>query len=247
MSNIEQISNTEVQFNGELAAAFESSKRILLSEGGKLKSADIQEGKIDVRFRYGINLSGLRIKLIFEKINENTFRVAVSGDFIDSTDTFGAAKKKAIAITQKLLNDMETETTTSIAPTQTQTQTQTHVNNISGQIGSLGNSNFLPWLTVIILALTISGIPTGLGIFLVPLIGLTGALLTLPLSRWLAKRAHNIVVIDPQNPDHRDYQKLYLIVSELAEKAAIPTPEVGIYESKDMNAFATGMNGGGKN
>ena len=242
MSNIEQISDTEIQFDGHLATAFESSKRILLSEGGKLKSADIQQGKIDVRFRYGINPFGLRIKLNFEKINESTFRVVVLGDFVDSIDTFGAAKKKAISITQKLLNGMNTELLTSIAPAPLYTQKNTSVKNISGQIGSLGNSNFLPWLTVIILALTISGIPTGLGIFLVPLFGLTGALLTLPLSRWLAKRAHNIFVIDPQNPDHRNFQELYLTVSELAEKAGIPTPEVGVYESKDMNAFATGMN-----
>jgi len=240
MSNIEQISDTELQFYGDLAAAFESSKRILLSEGGKLKSADLQQGKIDVRFRYGINLSGLRIKLNFEKINENTSRVAVVGDFVDSIDTFGTAKKKAISITQKLLSDMDTETPIPIAPPHTQISTS--VNNISGQIGTLGNSNFLPWLTLIIVALTISGIPTGLGIFLVPFFGLTGALLTLPLSRWLAKRAHNIFVIDPQNPDHSNYQELYLTVSELAEKAGIPTPEVGVYKSKDMNAFATGMN-----
>lgn len=79
------------------------------------------------------------------------------------------------------------------------------------------------------------------GLFVLCLIyGLVGSFISLQLSRWMAKKFHGVEVIDPQsmNPMHR---KLLDTVYRLARNAGLSTmPEVGIYESPDVNAFATG-------
>lgn len=79
------------------------------------------------------------------------------------------------------------------------------------------------------------------GLFILCLIyGLVGSFISLQLSRWMAKKFHGVEVIDPQtmNPTAR---KLLDTVYRLARNAGLETmPEVGIYESPDVNAFATG-------
>jgi len=65
--------------------------------------------------------------------------------------------------------------------------------------------------------------------------------IVLGLSKWLAQRAHHMQqVIDGRFRTEGEGQLFHLIVS-LAQRADLPkTPEVWIYESGDMNAFATG-------
>lgn len=70
--------------------------------------------------------------------------------------------------------------------------------------------------------------------------GMGGAFISLQLSRWMAKKAMGVQLIDPQsyNPSER-----WLVerVHSLALKAGMQTmPEVGIYEANEVNAFATG-------
>jgi heat shock protein HtpX len=55
----------------------------------------------------------------------------------------------------------------------------------------------------------------------------------------MAKRLMGVKVIDPASSDTRS-QQLLQMVGQLARGASIPTPEVGVYESPDINAFATG-------
>lgn len=70
------------------------------------------------------------------------------------------------------------------------------------------------------------------------IIGFSGSFISLFLSKWMVKRAYNIRIIEtPQNPYE---SKLVKIVTELANKSAINIPEIGIYESNEVNAFATG-------
>jgi heat shock protein HtpX len=71
-------------------------------------------------------------------------------------------------------------------------------------------------------------------------IGFGGALLSLALSKWTAKRLTGAQVIEqPRDPAER-----WLIdtVRRQAQRAGIGMPEVAIYDSPDINAFATGMN-----
>ena len=71
------------------------------------------------------------------------------------------------------------------------------------------------------------------------IIGMTGSVISLAMSKWSAKRAMGVHVIDqPQNQTER-----WLIdtVSRQARQAGIDMPEVGIFDTPDANAFATGM------
>ena len=65
--------------------------------------------------------------------------------------------------------------------------------------------------------------------------GMTGAFISLALSRFIAKKAMGVQVID-SNPNH----PLVMMIDLLRLRAGLPMPEVGIYDSPEMNAFATG-------
>ncbi len=69
--------------------------------------------------------------------------------------------------------------------------------------------------------------------------GMGGAFISLQMSRFIAKRSTGMQLVDGQtgNPE-ADW--LYRTVQELAQKASLPMPEVGIYDSPEVNAFATG-------
>ncbi len=74
--------------------------------------------------------------------------------------------------------------------------------------------------------------------------GMGGAFISLLMSKWMAKMFHGVQVIDPQN-QNPELRSLVNTVHELARRAKLPKmPEVGIYESPDVNAFATGPSKG---
>lgn len=70
--------------------------------------------------------------------------------------------------------------------------------------------------------------------------GMAGSFVSLLLSKWMAKRAMRVQIID--SPHNEGEQWLLRTVQELAEKAGIGMPEVGIFSSHMPNAFATGWN-----
>ncbi len=70
-------------------------------------------------------------------------------------------------------------------------------------------------------------------------IGMTGSVISLAMSKWSAKRAMNVHVIEA--PQNQTEQWLVSLVSKQAKKAGIGMPEVGIFQSPEPNAFATGM------
>ncbi len=72
------------------------------------------------------------------------------------------------------------------------------------------------------------------------LIGMGGSFISLAISKWLAKKMMKAQVIEqPTNP-----AELWLVntVQELAHAAGINIPEITIFNSPAVNAFATGMN-----
>jgi len=70
--------------------------------------------------------------------------------------------------------------------------------------------------------------------------GFMGALISLSLSRIMAKFAMGVKTIDPQTASGLE-KELVNTVYKLAQKAGLTTmPEVGIYQSPEVNAFATG-------
>lgn len=70
--------------------------------------------------------------------------------------------------------------------------------------------------------------------------GMAGSFISLLLSKWMAKRGMRVQVID--QPHNSGEQWLMSTVKELADKAGIGMPEVGIFQSDAPNAFATGWN-----
>ncbi len=71
-------------------------------------------------------------------------------------------------------------------------------------------------------------------------IGFTGSFISLFISKWMAKRSMGVQLIE--NPRNADERWLMETVAELAQKAGIKMPEVGIFPAHESNAFATGWN-----
>jgi len=69
-------------------------------------------------------------------------------------------------------------------------------------------------------------------------IGMTGSIISLLMSKWSAKNAMGVHIID--HPQNQTEQWLLNVVAHQASQAGISMPEVGIFDSPDANAFATG-------
>ncbi|MCY0965669.1 protease HtpX [Parathalassolituus penaei] len=70
--------------------------------------------------------------------------------------------------------------------------------------------------------------------------GMAGSLVSLFLSKWMAKKTMGLQMIE--TPHNAGEQWLLSTVKELADKAGIGMPEVAIFASAQPNAFATGWN-----
>ncbi len=71
-------------------------------------------------------------------------------------------------------------------------------------------------------------------------IGFGGSFISLAMSKWSAKHSMGVHLVE--RPANRTEQWLVETVRRQAEKAGIGMPEVGIFDSPEPNAFATGMN-----
>ena len=70
--------------------------------------------------------------------------------------------------------------------------------------------------------------------------GMGGAFISLLMSKWMAKSMMGVVVLNP-GTNEADSQWLIQTVHRLARTAGLQVmPEVGIYDSPEINAFATG-------
>jgi len=71
-------------------------------------------------------------------------------------------------------------------------------------------------------------------------IGMGGSFISLAMSKWSAKRMVGAQIIT--QPQNKTQQWLLETVERQATQAGIKMPEVAIYNSPDVNAFATGGN-----
>ena len=69
--------------------------------------------------------------------------------------------------------------------------------------------------------------------------GFGGALISLALSRWMAKTAMGVQLVNGRT-GQSELDWMYQTVEQLTRKANLPMPEVGVYDSPEVNAFATG-------
>ncbi|WP_035383684.1 protease HtpX [Ferriphaselus sp. R-1] len=84
------------------------------------------------------------------------------------------------------------------------------------------------------------GINFGALLVMSGVIGFSGSIISLFMSKWMAKQSVGAQVItDPFDPTER---WLVETVRRQAQAAGIGMPEVAIYDAPDVNAFATGWN-----
>ena len=90
--------------------------------------------------------------------------------------------------------------------------------------------------------LTNNGVDLNLSSLLVfcGLFGMSGSLISLLLSKFMAKRGTGTRIIE--SPQNKDEEWLLTTVASLANDAGIGMPEVGVFPSDSANAFATGWN-----
>ncbi|MDM8559262.1 protease HtpX [Candidatus Parabeggiatoa sp. HSG14] len=96
-------------------------------------------------------------------------------------------------------------------------------------------------LVILSFFLKVLGITHFGGVLILALIfGVGGSFISLAMSKWMAKRATGAQVIEQP----RNSAEAWLVdtVKRQAHEAGIGMPEVAIYDSPHMNAFATGMN-----
>jgi len=95
-------------------------------------------------------------------------------------------------------------------------------------------------LTVVVSVLGVAGGPDlgSLAVFCL-VWGMGGAFISLQMSRWIAKRATGVHLIDGRS-GNAQLDWLYQTIERLTRQANLPMPEVGVYESGEVNAFATG-------
>lgn len=77
-------------------------------------------------------------------------------------------------------------------------------------------------------------------LFICAVFGMGGSFISLAMSKFIAKRSVGARVID--NPRTQDEVWLVNTVKRQAQQAGIGMPEVAIYDSPEINAFATGAN-----
>lgn len=82
------------------------------------------------------------------------------------------------------------------------------------------------------------GLDYGALLVLSIVIGFAGSLISLAMSKWLALRSTGAQVIT--QPRNETEAWLLSTVQRLAQEAGIGAPDVAIYPSADVNAFATG-------
>ena len=78
------------------------------------------------------------------------------------------------------------------------------------------------------------------GLFIMSaVIGFVGSFISLAISKWMAKRTMGLQMIE--QPSNETEQWLVDTVRRQAEQANIGMPEVAIFDTPEVNAFATGM------
>ncbi|MCP4696692.1 MAG: protease HtpX [Gammaproteobacteria bacterium] len=102
---------------------------------------------------------------------------------------------------------------------------------------------FLATNLAVILLLSLSmrlfGVANPRFLLIAAIMGMGGAFISLAISKWSAKRMSGMQVIE--NPANPAETWLMATVQRQARNAGIGMPEVAVFSSQSMNAFATGM------
>lgn len=83
---------------------------------------------------------------------------------------------------------------------------------------------------------------TWFGLFIVCLLfGMGGSLINLQLSIWFAKTFYGVKILDKNSEKIHEKQEFIIQkTQQLCKKVGLNTTQIGIYQSSEINAFATG-------
>ena len=84
------------------------------------------------------------------------------------------------------------------------------------------------------------GLDLGKLLMMSAVIGVTGSVISLAMSKTMAKNSMGVQVIS--QPQNQTEKWLHDVVARQSQQAGIGMPEVGIFQAPVANAFATGMN-----
>ena len=101
------------------------------------------------------------------------------------------------------------------------------------------NLAILLLLGVVLSIFGLDGRSTGGALVIAAIFGMGGSFISLAMSKWIAKRSTGARVLD--NPVTDLERWLVDAVRRQAQQAGIGMPEVAVYDSPEINAFATGM------
>ena len=101
------------------------------------------------------------------------------------------------------------------------------------------NLAILLLLGLVLSFLGLDGRSTGGALVIAAIFGMGGSFISLAMSKWIAKRSTGAQVLD--NPVTETERWLVNTVQRQAQQAGIGMPEVAVYDSPEINAFATGM------
>lgn len=87
--------------------------------------------------------------------------------------------------------------------------------------------------------LSAQGLDLGKLLMMSAVIGVTGSIVSLAMSKTMAKTSMGVQVID--QPQNQTEKWLFDVVARQAKQVGIDMPEVGIFQAPVANAFATGM------
>ncbi|MBN3858982.1 protease HtpX [Neisseriaceae bacterium PsAf] len=105
------------------------------------------------------------------------------------------------------------------------------------------NIAVIAMISLVLFIAQLAGVPidtasmSGLLVFSI-IVGFTGSIISLWISRWMALRSVGGRIIE--TPQTEEEQWLVNTVARLAQEWGFKTPQVTIYNSNDPNAFATG-------
>src|SRR5688500_18157120 len=102
------------------------------------------------------------------------------------------------------------------------------------------NLAVLALVSIVMSVLGVNAASFGGLLVMAALFGFGGSIISLLMSKWVAKRFTGAQVIG--NPRNEGEQWLVATVRRQAELAGIGMPEVAVYDAPEINAFATGAN-----
>ena len=106
-SSVRVIDETTLITDAPYDVLFNLGREVASGLGGKLKSEDVRGGRLDFKFRYGINPTGIRVTIQFRRAEGGDTEMVVHGRIGDSLDVTGAGKARGSTILNGIVARLE--------------------------------------------------------------------------------------------------------------------------------------------